>query len=183
MKISVLHAVAFMLLVAACSVQSYGSVVYFDTANPNVQPGETISVAIFSEVITTRIQMDRISDTHGGTASNLWLNPEYHSGNSGTLVNSENVLIENAYSLIIPLEAQVSGNLYTFDYLVPNVLYGTAITIFADSTGGATNLVYTSISGSGDSYPPDSLTLMVVPEPASILFFLLGAVAVNCKKK
>ena len=170
------------LIVAGCLPQVYGSVVYFDTANPSVQAGETISVAIFSTEGTNEIRMDKISDNAGGTASNLWINPTYANiVSSGTLVNSGNVLIKDIKTLPPPVAPQVWGTLYTFDYLVPNVSYGTTITIFADSSNGAINYVY--VTELFDSFvTPESLTLTVVPEPASILLFLLGAVTVKLRK-
>jgi len=49
-------------------------VVYFDTADPMVMPGETISVSIFSTVETDSIRMDRTR--HAFTARLGWIDVE-----------------------------------------------------------------------------------------------------------
>ncbi|KKL81124.1 hypothetical protein LCGC14_1997930, partial [marine sediment metagenome] len=70
------------------------SVVYFDTADPMVEPGEIISVSIFSTEPTVSIRMDRISDADFGMASNLYLNPGYDWAavfNKGTAINSSGI--------------------------------------------------------------------------------------------
>ena len=68
--------------------------IFFDTADPFVAPGETISVDIFSTVITDHIIMDKISDDGSGSASNLFLNPGYISPlNAGFTTNESGVLI------------------------------------------------------------------------------------------
>ena len=63
-------------------------VVFFDTEDPQVVPAETISVTIFSTLLTDHIRMDRISDADFGIASNLYLNPDYNPPlNAGVVVN------------------------------------------------------------------------------------------------
>lgn len=170
------------MLSAIYPITSYGDIVYFNTENSIVQAGETVEISIFSTVITSEIRMDRISDTHGGTASNLWINPGYWMVDQGTLINSGNVLIEDVYTFETPVDPKVSGNLYTFDYLVPDVSYGTLITIFADSENGAVN--YVGFAGTDDpDITPSSLVLTVVPEPATLALLGLGGLLIRRKRK
>lgn len=153
---------------------SQAALVFFDTADPLVEPGETISVTIFSTVETEFIRMDRISDDAGGTASNLYLNPNYNGPtfSEGTAVNSGGVLIEGVIGgEITPALPTISGVLYSFDYTVPvDVLYAQIINIFPDPSNGAINQVYTS-----EYVTPDNLSLTVVPEPGSIVLLGLGS--------
>jgi len=165
---------------------SQATVVFFDTANPMVMPGETISVAIFSTVITTQIRMDRISDADFGIASNLYLNPEYDSGgvfNEGTAVNSSGVLIEGVLTLAPPGPPEVSGVLYSFDYLVPIAPPGHIISIFADPSEGAINEISCFVDSSYVRLTPESLTLTVIPEPATIVLLGIGGFLLGRKNR
>jgi hypothetical protein len=150
----------------------------FDTAYTMVEPGETISINIFSSVETDSIRMDRISDDDFGIASNLYLNPNYPTGsgfNEGVLVNNSGVLIEGIKAGIgLPQWSGVSGILYSFDYLVPIAPFGQTITIFADPSGGAVNEVFCDVDGDLVYLTPVSLSLTVVPEPGTILFLAIG---------
>ncbi len=149
-------------------------VVFFDTADPFVAAGETISINIFSTVETDRIWMGRISDGGGGTASNLYLNSNYNPPlNEGTLINENGILIEGISSGVSVIFPAVSGILYSFDYTVSEgVVEDQVITIFADSSGGAINYVYSDLGIGLDPVTPQSLSLTVVPEPGTL--FLLG---------
>jgi len=158
---------------------SQAAVVYFDTADPMVMPGETISISIFSTVETDSIRMDRISDADFGITSNLYLNPGYPQGsdfNEGDLVNSEGVLIEGIRAGIgLPVWSGVSGVLYSFDYLVSMAAQpGHTITIFADPSNNAINEVFCDVDGDLVYVTPESLSLTVVPEPGTISLLGLG---------
>lgn len=166
----------FLIIVSAIlfvSNVSQAALVYFDTADPLVLPGETISVTIFSIKLTEFIRMDKISDDAGGMASNLYLNPNYNGPvfNEGTAVNIGGVLIEGVRGgEVTPDTPTVSGVLYSFDYTVSEeAMYGQIVSIFADSSGGAINQVYTS-----EYLTPESLTLTVVPEPATLFLLSIG---------
>jgi hypothetical protein len=166
----------FLAVILAMAVPARATVVYFDTPDPFVDPGETISVSIFSLSETTYIRMDRISDDGGSTASNLYLNPGYDADwifNEGTIVNSAGILIEGVEGGVGTTGSpNVSGILYSFDYTVSlNMLPGNNITIFADSSNGAVNDVYVLTDG---HLIPESLSLTVVPEPSSIGLLSLG---------
>jgi hypothetical protein len=168
-----LFLIIMAVILLAASV-SQAAVVFFDTADPFVLPGETISISIFSTVETDSIRMDRISDADFGAASNLYLNPDYGTWqfSEGTTVNSGGVLIEDVKGGWTLASNAVSGVLYSFDYLVPIVQPGHIITIFADPSGGAVNDVFFLGESAPEHVTPESLTLTVVPEPASLL--LLG---------
>jgi hypothetical protein len=154
------------------------AVVYFDTADPFVLPGETISVTIFSTVKTGEIRMDQISDDSGGIANNLYLNPGYayvDIFNEGTAINSGGVLIEDVRGGITSVSPFVSGVLYSFDYTVSQeAVNEQIISIFADSSGGAINevSVHTDV---WEYVTPESLMLTVVPEPATIVLLSIGS--------
>jgi hypothetical protein len=154
---------------------SQAEVVFFDTADPMVVPGETISVSIFSTVETDSIRMDRISDADFGIASNLYLNPGYNPPlEAGAIVNEGGVLIEDVSTGMTPAFPAVSGVLYSFDYTVPAAEFGHIITIFADPSDDAVNHVFARVDDDLVYVMPDSLTLTVVPEPATIYLLLIG---------
>jgi hypothetical protein len=161
-------------------------VVYFDTANPLVLPGETISVSIFSDLDTVGIMMTRISDNGGGVASNLYLNPGYDYApvfSAGTAINTSGVLIEYVRGeLATPGSPTVSGILYSFDYTVSSsAVNGQLISIFPDSSGGGINEV--DIPGISDGVTPDSLSLSVVPEPVTILLLGMGGLVLARRER
>jgi hypothetical protein len=166
---------------------SQAAVVYFDTPDPIVEPGETISVSIFSTVETDSIRMDRISDADFGIASNLYLNPNYPLGsgyNEGLLVNNSGVLIEGIKAGIgLPQWSGISGILYSFDYLVPIAPFGHTIIIFADLSDGAVNEVFCNVGGDLVYVTPESLSLTVVPEPGTILLLVIGSFLFVRKKQ
>jgi hypothetical protein len=167
----------FLAFILALAVHSpmRAAVVYFDTDNPFVIPSETILVSIFSTVETDSIRMDKISDDVGGTASNLYLNPNYDTPlNPGIIVNTGGILIEGVSTGITPAFPAVSGVLYSFDYTVPLVSSGTVITIFANPSNGAVNEVRAKIGPGLTAITPESLSITVVPEPAALLVFAGG---------
>jgi hypothetical protein len=171
----VIITIGLAVLVLAASV-SQASVVFFDTADPMVMPGETISVTIFSTVITTQIRMDRISDADSGTASNLYLNPGYYEIISeGTLVNTNGILIEDVLTLAPPVPPEISGVLYSFDYTVPIAPFGHTITIFGDPSDEAINQISCFVDNDYVRLTPESLTLTVIPEPTSIVLLGIGS--------
>ncbi len=176
-----------ILVVILFAVTSQATVVYFDTADPMVEPGETISISIFSTVETDSIRMDRISDSDFGTAGNLYLNPDYPLGsgyNEGVVVNNNGVLIEGIKASIgLPVWSGVSGVLYSFDYLVPMASIGHTITIFADPSDGAINEVFCNVAGDLVYITPESLTLTVIPEPGTVFLFGLGILFVRKTKQ
>jgi hypothetical protein len=157
---------------------SLASVVYFDTADQMVEPGEIISVSIFSTVETDSIRMDRISDADSGIVSNLYIIPDYPHGsgyNEGVVVNNNGVLIEGIKAGIgLPVWSGVSGVLYSFDYLVPMAPFGYTITIFADSSNGSVNEIFCDVGGDLVYVTPDSLSLIVIPEPTTIVLLGVG---------
>ncbi len=154
---------------------SQAAVVFFDTADPMVEPGETISVSIFSTVATDSIRMDQISDADFGVASDLYLNPNYNSPlNEGSLVNTGGVLIEGVSTAMITAFPAVSGVLYSFDYLVPMASPGHIITIFADPSNDAVNYVLCDIGLGLTPITPESLSLTIVPEPTTIVLLAMG---------
>jgi len=162
---------------------SQATVVFFDTADPDVLPGQTISVSIFSTVETDSIKMDQISDADFGIASNLYLNPNYNPPlNEGVAVNESGVLIEGVNTGVAPDFPAVSEVLYSFDYLVPTAPFGHSITIFADPSGGAVNQVWCDIGPGLTPITPESLTLTVVPEPSMILLFSLGGLLLRKRR-
>ena len=164
-----------LTLLPYCLPKTQAAVVFFDTADPFVMPGETISVSIFSTCVTDHIRMDRISDADFGMASNLYLNPNYILPlNEGIVVNEGGVLIEGVSTGVVPIGPSVAGVLYSFDYKVPSIAVGHMLTIFADPSGGAINQVYLYDSDSWKYVTPESLTLTVVPEPGSVLLFGIG---------
>jgi len=161
------------------------ALVYFDTDDPFVLPGETISISIFSTVETIEIQMDRIGDNGGGIASNLYLNPGYEFEalfNEGVAINSGGVLIEDVRGSIGLDAPYVSGILYSFDYTVSlEAVNEQTISIFADLSGGAINEI--NIIGPGDNVIPESLTLTVVPEPTTLLLLAFGTLFLRKHEK
>jgi hypothetical protein len=166
--------IALSVLMFASNV-SQAALVFFDTADPEVLPGETISVTIFSTVDTDSIRMDRISDADAGIASNLYLNPNYDLPlNEGVVVNENGVLIEDVNTGITLAFPAVSGVLYSFDYLVPMAQPGHIITIFADPSNDSVNEVWYDIGSGLESITPEALSLTVVPEPATIYLLLIG---------
>ena len=173
-KIAIL---ALLGLAIVLSKPTVAAVVYFDTADPLVLPGETISVSIFSDLDTVGIMMTRISDNGGGVASNLYLNPGYDYApffSAGTAINTGGVLIEYVRGeLATPGSPTVSGILYSFDYTVSGTaVNGQFISIFPDFSGGAINEV--DVPGIVEGVTPDSLTLTIVPEPTTILLLGIG---------
>ena len=176
LRIAFLFAFAVSLLAFGIPIpKAQAAVVFFDTDDPFVMPGETISISIFSTVETDSIRMDRISDDGFGEASNLYLNPNYDAPlDEGDVVNENGVLIEGISTGIVPTFPAVSGILYSFDYLVPMSSPGHTITIFADCSNGAVNQVLCDIGPGLDPITPDSLSLTVIPEPVTIALFGLG---------
>ena len=180
---------SFLIIVAVILFavsMSQASLVFFDTADPFVLPGETISISIFSTVETSAIRMDRISDDGGGTAGNLYLNPGYNWAevfNEGTIINIGGVLIENVRGeLETTISPTVSGLLYSFDYTVSEeVMPSQIISIFADPSGGAINEI--NVVGMIDNVTPESLTLTVVPEPTTFLLLGFGTLFLRKHKK
>jgi len=161
------------------------TVVFFDTADPLVMPGETISVSIFSTVQTEGIRMDRISDADFGTASNLYLNPDYGSWqfSEGIAVNSGGVLIEGVRGGWAPASHVVPGVLYSFDYLIPPAPLGHTITIFADPSNNAVNHVLCWVNSDLVYVTPESLSLTVVPEPITIVLLGMGGLLLARRTK
>lgn len=183
MKTAIITVVIAIMLLGASSLAD-AALVYFDTADPLVLPGETISVSIFSTVETDSIRMDRISDADFGIASNLYLNPDYNPPlNEGVVVNMAGVLIEGVSTGIVPDFPAVSGVLYSFDYLVPMGPPGHIITIFADSSNGAVNEVWCDIGPGLDPITPEALSITIVPEPASIFLLAMGGLLLTRKTK
>ena len=184
MKTKIVISVLVVLAVVVSNAAVAG-VVYFDTADPLVLPGETISVSIFSTVETDSIRMDRISDADLGVASTLSVNPDYPEGsgfNIGNIVNSGGVLIEGVRAgLGLPVWSGVTGVLYSFDYLVPSASAGHTITIFPDPSNSAVNEIFCKVDDNLVYLTPDSLTLTIVPEPATILLLALGGFFVNAR--
>jgi hypothetical protein len=181
MKTQLFLTIISVILLAASVSQA--AMVYFDTADPFVMPGETISISIFSTVITFQIRMDRISNADSGTASNLHLNPEYFDIiNEGTLVNTGGILIEDILTMSPPVSPQVSGVLYSFDYtLSEEVMYGEIINIFPDSSDGAINYVRCDTGYGVENIIPESLSLTVVPEPVTIVLLAMGSLLLTRK--
>jgi len=178
MKKKILLMIGTLLSIVILPSERVAAEIFFNTPDPFVAPGETISVAIFSDVITDHIRMDRISDDGGGFASNLFLNPDYiHPLNGGVPINEGGVLIEGISTGQAPVSPQVYGVLYSFDYTVSlGGLDGQLISIFADPSGGAINQIYANLPTGWEYVMPESLTLTVVPEPVSLLLFSLGTV-------
>jgi hypothetical protein len=185
MKTKIITIATVVILLGISHVQA--TVVFFDTADPLVMPGETISVSIFSTVETDSIRMDRISDADFGTASNLYLNPNYSTPlDEGIVVNISGVLIEGVSTGITPIFPAVSGVLYSFDYTVSEeAAYGQIISLFADLSGGAINEVWCNI-GPGfrlEAITPESLSLTVVPEPITIVLLGTGSLLLARRNK
>ena len=182
----VIQSVVALMVFNLVGIAAAVPVVFFDTADPFVVAGETISINIFSTVETDRIRMDRISDDGGGIADNLWINPDYDPPlNEGTLINENGVLIEGVSNAITPNFPAVTGILYSFDYTVSeDVVNSQLITIFADSSGGAINYVFCDLPLGQDPYvTPQSLSLMVVPEPVTIVLLGLGSLLLRRKNR
>jgi len=171
-----------IIFLLACAARSWADpVVCFRTDNPDVIAGQTISVEIFATVTTSHVRIDRISDDAGGLAGNLWLNPDYREPlDLGTIVNFDNVLIEEISSYITSISPEVTGVLYSFDYTVPLVATGTQIDIFCDSSEGAINYVWCD---GLDPVTPENLTINVVPEPSSFLLLSLSMLLLRCYRK
>jgi hypothetical protein len=161
--------ISILYVLGLSAPASASAVVYFDTADPLVRPGQTISISIFSTVETDSIRMGRISDADFGIASNLYVNPDYPEGsgfNIGNIINSGGVLIEGVRAGIgLPQFSAATGVLYSFDYLVPQASPGHTITIFADPS--ALNQVWVDIDGL-EPVTPDTLTLTIVAEPTTL---------------
>ena len=177
-------AVLVLMVIVLFGTSSATPIVYFDTADTNVHAGDTIQITIFSAVGTDHIRMDRISDDGDGTASNLWINPNYNAPlDAGALINLNNVLVEDVSSKILPYCPGVIGTLYSFDYTIfSEAVVGQTINIFSDPSEGSVNHVYVYIDGEGWQYAtPQSLTLTVVPEPATFLLFGTGIVFLRRK--
>jgi hypothetical protein len=174
MKKMILVIIGTLLALGVLPSEQAVAEIFFDTPDPFVAPGETISVEIFSTVITDHIRMDRISDDGNGSASNLFVNPDYNPPlNAGVPINESGILIEWVSTGIMPDSPEVSGSLYNFDYTVSlGAVDGQLISIFADPSGGAINQIYANIPTGWEYVTPESLTLTIIPEPAT--FFLLG---------
>ena len=182
LRIAFLIAVVISLLAGGLP-KAQAAVVYFDTDDTFVVPGETISVSIFSTVSADRIRMDRISDADFGIASYLYLNPDFFAiVSEGTAVNTDGILIEGIMTDIVPAWSDVWGVLYSFDYLVPMAPPGHTITIFADSSENTINEIFCDVGGNLVYVTPESLTLTVVPEPATMLLFGLGVLLLRKKR-
>lgn len=160
--------------------QANATLVYFDTSDPFVHPGETISVRIYTEYMTDYIRMARISNNVAGSVTNLYLNPNYYPPlNVGSPVPVGQVLIVDVSSGIPAISPQVSGVLYSFDYKVPKeVVHGQVINIFPDPS--SYNKVYVTNFG---LVTPDSLSLIVVPEPGTILFLIIAGLVVTRRSR
>jgi len=176
MKKKILVIMGTLLALGVLSSERAVAEIFFDTADPFVAPRETISVDIFSTVITDHIRMDRISDDGSGSASNLLLNPGYNPPlNAGVSINEGGVLIEGISTGIIPDSPEISGILYSFDYTVSlGAVDGQLISIFADPSGGAINQIYANLPTGWEYVTPESLTLTVIPEPTSLLLIGFG---------
>ena len=128
-----------------------------------------------------------VSDADFGTASNLYLNPNYSTPlDEGIVVNISGVLIEGVSTGITPIFPAVSGVLYSFDYTVSEeAAYGQIISLFADLSGGAINEVWCNI-GPGfrlEAITPESLSLTVVPEPITIVLLGTGSLLLARRNK
>ena len=172
--------ISILYVLALSATASASVVVYFDTADPLVRPGQTISISIFSTVETDNIRMGRISDGDFGIASNLWLNPNYNTPlNPGVIINTGGILIEGVSSGVLPVSPAVSGVLYTFNYLVPQASAGHTITIFGDPSHGAINQVWVHSGPGLEPVTPDSLTLTIIPEPCTLVLLGIGGFFLN----
>jgi len=87
----------------------------------DAQCGQVITIELYGSGTTLVLGSIVETPPAGGQASNLWLNGGFDYGDAGSVVNSGGVLIEGAGGFVGFAQPTVTGVLYRFDYLVPQV--------------------------------------------------------------
>ncbi len=132
----------------------------------SIKPNSIITVSLYTDMPVGVITLENIVDTAAvtGVASNPSLNSGFDwrlFSIPGTLVNSDGILIRNVTGKVGLLAGgePVTGNVFSFDYLVPSLPPGTTYTI---EPGAGTNHVGGLI--------PRGLTLTIVSDRESVQF-------------
>ncbi len=151
---------------------------------PSYNPSDTITIALVSsgmgtepwEVIGLMVVGD-MTTTGGGTASGVGFNAEWDA-TQYNIVNSATLLIEDIQGSVSGASNGIgNGDLFWFDFHVPELPYSTIITI--DATGQTWKDLWNdplTMTYGG------ALEIHVVPEPITIALLGLGGLFLRRRK-
>jgi hypothetical protein len=159
-----------LLAIGLISSSAMGAIA-FTTAVTEVSPSDTITIYLHSDDNNVFLMQMDVQSDNGGTASNPVLSTAWSTGYEGYPSGGDVLYLQATMTGT----TQIGGNLWQFEYHVPDLPGSSEIVISSELyQGWDTNFVATMVDDVRVDVVPESLTLHITPEPMTMGLLAIG---------